>query len=172
VILRHIETVVATSRAWVLLSYRMPRTPSTRRIAVWRKLKRLGVAQLGDGLVALPEDPRTLEQLEWVAADVEAADGTAFLWRAELVASRDEQRVADGLAAARAEEYRNLIDRARGAEGEHGERRRLLEQLRRDLRQVRRRDYFPPAEAELARQTVEELATSLTVTDVVAGSAE
>lgn len=156
----------------MLLSYRIPRTPSTRRIAVWRKLKRLGVAQLGDGLVALAEGPRTLEQLEWVAADVEAADGTAFLWRAELVASRDEQRVADGLAAARAEEYRNLIDRARGAEGKHGERRRLLEQLRRDLRQVRRRDYFPPAEAELARQAVEELATCLTVTDVVAGSAE
>ncbi|MEV4644831.1 hypothetical protein [Saccharopolyspora sp. NPDC049357] len=36
---------------WVLLSYRMPREPSTPRIAVWRKLKRLGVAQLADGVV-------------------------------------------------------------------------------------------------------------------------
>ncbi len=39
---------------WVLLSYRLPREPSTPRIAVWRKLKRLGVAQISDGLVALP----------------------------------------------------------------------------------------------------------------------
>ena len=39
---------------WVLLSYRMPREPSTPRITIWRKLKRLGVAQLGDGLIALP----------------------------------------------------------------------------------------------------------------------
>ena len=38
---------------WVLLAYRLPRVPSTPRSAVWRKLKRLGVAQLGDGLVAL-----------------------------------------------------------------------------------------------------------------------
>jgi membrane AbrB-like protein len=50
---------------WVLLSYRMPREPSTPRIAVWRKLKRLGIAQLSDGLVALPADARTREQLEW-----------------------------------------------------------------------------------------------------------
>ena len=34
---------------WVLLAYRLPRVPSTPRSAVWRKLKRLGVAQLGDG---------------------------------------------------------------------------------------------------------------------------
>jgi hypothetical protein len=27
---------------WVLLSYRLPREPSTPRIGVWRKLERLG----------------------------------------------------------------------------------------------------------------------------------
>ena len=41
---------------WLLLAYRMPREPSTPRIAVWRKLGGLGVAKLGDGLVALPAD--------------------------------------------------------------------------------------------------------------------
>ena len=30
---------------WVLLAYRLPRVPSTPRSAVWRKLKRLGVAE-------------------------------------------------------------------------------------------------------------------------------
>jgi hypothetical protein len=49
---------------WVLLSYRLPREPSTPRIALWRKLRNLGVAKLGDGLVALPQDPRTREQFE------------------------------------------------------------------------------------------------------------
>ena len=39
---------------WVLLGYRLPREPSTPRITVWRKLKRLGVVQLSDGMVALP----------------------------------------------------------------------------------------------------------------------
>jgi len=46
---------------WVLLSYRLPREPSTPRINIWRKLKRLGVVLISDGLVALPADARTRE---------------------------------------------------------------------------------------------------------------
>src|SRR5215210_1117522 len=70
------ETMVASpSRCvWVLLSYRIPREPSTPRIAVWRRLKRLGVAQIGDGLVALPADARTQEQLEWLAEEIAEAN--------------------------------------------------------------------------------------------------
>ena len=53
-------------RRWVLLAYRMPREPSTPRIAVWRKLRRLGVAQIVDGLVAVPEsiDQRRADGLD------------------------------------------------------------------------------------------------------------
>ena len=64
----------------MLLAYRLPRVPSTPRSAVWRKLKRLGVAWLGDGLMALPADPRTREQLEWIAEDVTDHGGEAILW--------------------------------------------------------------------------------------------
>ena len=41
---------------WVLLAYRLPREPSTPRIAVWRKLRRQGAVQVLDGLVALPAE--------------------------------------------------------------------------------------------------------------------
>ena len=44
---------------WVLLTYHLPREPSTPRITLWRKLNRLGVAKISDGLVALPLDSRT-----------------------------------------------------------------------------------------------------------------
>jgi hypothetical protein len=64
----------------VLPSYRLSREPSGPRTKLWRRLKRLGVAQLSDGLVALPADARTREALEWLADDVLAADGTAGLW--------------------------------------------------------------------------------------------
>jgi hypothetical protein len=52
---------------WLTLVYRVPRQPSTPRIAIWRRLRALGVAQLGDGVVALPQDARTREHLDWVA---------------------------------------------------------------------------------------------------------
>src|SRR5258706_706677 len=65
---------------WVLLAYRLPRVPSTPRSTIWRKLKRLGVAQISDGLVALPADARTREALEWIAEDVLEYDGEATGW--------------------------------------------------------------------------------------------
>src|SRR6266700_1186066 len=61
---------VTAAEDWVLLAYRLPRVPSTPCSAVWRRLKRLGVAWMGDGLVALPADARTREQLEWIAEEV------------------------------------------------------------------------------------------------------
>ena len=46
-------------------------------------LKRLGVAQLSDGLVGLPADARTSEHLEWIAQEVREAGGQASVWLAE-----------------------------------------------------------------------------------------
>ena len=39
-----------------------------------------------------------------------------------------------------------------------GQRRRTLSRLRRELRRIRARDYFPPPERQLAQEAVEELA--------------
>jgi hypothetical protein len=145
--------------AWLLLNYRLPREPSTPRITVWRKLKRLGVAQLGDGLVALPADARTQEQLEWVAEEIGEAGGSSSLWRARLTSRSQERALIRGLAEARADEYRAIRDRAALAAGStDAERLRALGRLRSDLRRVHRRDYFPPPERDLARAAVQGLA--------------
>lgn len=144
---------------WVLLSYRVPREPSTPRIAVWRALRRLGVAQIGDGLVALPADARTQEQLEWVAGQVVEAAGTATVWRATMTSRASERVVVKEMAAARAAEYQAVGDRARSLAGSPAvDRGRAVASLRRELRQVTRRDFFPPPEREEARALVEHLA--------------
>ena len=143
---------------WVLLSYRMPREPSTPRIAVWRKLKRLGVAQLADGLVALPADARTREHLEWLADEVLDAGGTAGIWIAHPASVSQERDLAASMAEARAVEYRAVIAEARGAAGlDEGARQSAARRLRAELRRVTRRDYFPPPERERARLAVEAL---------------
>jgi len=140
---------------WILLAYRVPREPSTPRIAVWRRLKRLGVAQLADGLVALPLDARTREQLEWVADEVRQADGEATLWLAHPVSATSERRLATELAEARAGEYRAVIEEA-DAIAVPG--RRTIQRLRRELRRINRRDYFPPPERRAAKAAVDALA--------------
>lgn len=145
---------------WVLLSYRLPREPSTPRITVWRKLKRLGIAQISDGLVALPADARTREQLEWIADEAIEAGGSAAIWLARPAALAQERELAAGMAAARAQEYRAVIDQASEAAAATGAETRsaVARRLRAELRRIARRDYFPPAERDRARAAVRDLA--------------
>src|SRR5215210_6758334 len=116
---------------WVLLAYRIPREPSTPRITVWRKLRRLGVVQVLDGLVALPADARTREQLEWLADEVLEAGGEATVWLGRLGSAAQERALAARMAEAIREEYRRLLDGATSARAEpDAVRRRTLGRLR------------------------------------------
>ena len=143
---------------WVLLSYRMPREPSTPRISVWRQLERIGVARLGDGLVGLPADPRTREQLDWIATEIRQADGTATVWLGTPASPDEEEAIVDGLRTARAAEYDAITGKATvAATAAADERARALRRLREELRKVARRDFFPPPQRERAQAAVEAL---------------
>lgn len=112
-------------------------------------------------MVALPEDARTREQLEWVADQVLEAGGTALLLRSETLTAADERHLVGVLSSARADEYDELADRVTdllvaGPIGEV-ERRRVLKSVRRDLRTIQRRDHFPPTERDRASFQVAEL---------------
>lgn len=144
---------------WVLLSYRLPREPSTPRIAVWRKLKRLGVAQIRDGLVALPAGPRTREQLEWVAEEVTDGGGSAAIWLARPATRAQEDQLVQAMTAARAAEYQALIAAAaEAADGDPAALASAVRRLRNELRAIQRRDHFPPAERDQAQAALQALA--------------
>ena len=85
---------------WALLAYRLPREPSTPRIAVWRKLRRLGVVQLVDGLVALPSSPANVEALDWLADEVIEAGGEAWTFTARPGTKRQDAALRAQIAAA------------------------------------------------------------------------
>jgi hypothetical protein len=145
---------------WVLMTYRMPREPSTARVGVWRKLKRLGVAQLADGVVALPADARTREQLEWLADEVVESGGAATVWDARPGGRYAERELAEAMTRARAAEYRAVADEARSVSPGGSARQSTVRRLRSELRKIGRRDYFPPPERAEARRAVDELAAS------------
>ena len=98
-----------------MLVYRVPRTPSTPRIALWRKLRRLGVVQVVDGVVALPLDSRNREQLEWLADEVSDAGGEATIWVTETATAAQERALAGAMAERVAGEYRAIMADAAGA---------------------------------------------------------
>jgi hypothetical protein len=156
------DASATTGGQWVLLAYRLPREPSTPRIALWRKLKRLGVVQIGDRLVGLPLDSRTRGALEWVAEDVLEAGGDAAIWLAASPSRRQERELASRMAEAIAAEYRAVAAAAHAVADETpAVRRRTLARLRRELQRIRRRDFFPPPERRRAEDAVEGLARAL-----------
>src|SRR5215472_12128938 len=148
---------------WVLLTYRLPREPSTPRSAVWRQLRKLGVAQISDGLVALPAAALTREQLEWVAEEVTDAGGTAGIWLARPATRAQEDNLARSMAAARAAEYQALFAAAATAADNADPliRANALRRLRNELRAIQRRDYFPPADRDQAEAAVQAIADVL-----------
>src|SRR5213596_2112195 len=92
---RHTVCAMPSGRTeWVLLTYRLPREPSTPRSALWRRLRRLGAVQVLDGLAALPLDARNREQLEWLADEVVEAGGEATIWIGELGSATQDRELA------------------------------------------------------------------------------
>jgi hypothetical protein len=99
---------------------------------------------------------------EWVGGQVEEAGGTATLWRAQLTGRAQEKALVERMAAACALEYEAISARARAAaELPDPDRDRMVQTLRRRLRQVTRRDFFPPPPRDQARHLVQALANGV-----------
>ena len=144
---------------WVLFVYRLPREPSTPRIALWRALRRLGAGQLLDGLVALPADNRTREQLEWLADEVIEVGGEASVWLARPGSAAQERALARRMREAVSAEYQSVVvDAQASLAASAGRRKRTLGRLRRELRRISRRDSFSSSVREEAAAAVELLA--------------
>lgn len=147
--------------AWILLSYRLPPGPTRSRIAVYRRLKRLGATVLHDSIWLLPADPKTREDFEWLAEEIEEGGGTALLWEAHDFSADQERAIVTRFREDAAERYealaetgndirrtaRRLAHHARPAQ-------RQLVALERALRLARRRDYFRAPGREHAERAV------------------
>src|SRR5919108_149252 len=122
------------ARTWLLLLYRIPREPAAPRVAVWRKLKRLGALLLHDAVWVLPVTPWTAEQFRWIAAEIVEAGGDAMVWEARLALGQDE-RMVEQFAAQVDAPYAEIL-------AELAQEQADVLALSRRYQQVSRQDYF------------------------------
>jgi hypothetical protein len=156
---------------WLLCSYRLPREPSRLRLAVWRRLKRVGAVMVHDGLWVLPGDAKTREDFEWLAEEIEERGGSVMLWEARSVPVGQDSTVVMRFRAEVEERYAIIAQAAkkvlrtgkrRGSTAQSLE--KAMQQLRgleRTLRLERRRDYFRGPGRQQAEETVQAAAAEI-----------
>ncbi|HKI04125.1 MAG TPA: chromate resistance protein ChrB domain-containing protein [Thermoanaerobaculia bacterium] len=148
---------------WLGLSYTLPSaSASSKRVAVWRRLQKLGAVSPTGSLYILPAGEDSAEALGWLAQEIEDGGGEALVLRVDRFEETAEQaaeaRLIELFRASSDEEYRKIAAEAEEAlepAGQKGLRERL-EKLRRRFGEVARIDFFqapegPRATAALAR---------------------
>lgn len=136
------------SQEWVLLVYTLPREPSAPRVALWRKLKKLGALLTHDAVWTLPSTSATREQVLWLTQEIREAGGSAHVWIArEELQGQNDQLIAAFLE--RAEQgYAEILHALGDSTSSHAD-------LARSYCQVRAIDYFNAPSGEQVRARLE-----------------
>ena len=140
-----------------MLIYRVPTEPASKRVGVWRDLKRLGALYLQQCVCIFPDLAGVREDVDQVAAKIPALGGETFLLEVPRLQPHDEQRIVEAFRAQRAREYAEIVEECetkfvKEVEFEHFRQNYTfeeaeeidqdLEKIRRWFDRVRDRDWF------------------------------
>jgi hypothetical protein len=156
---------------WLVFSYSLPsKAQSSPRVALWRRLRRLGAITLTGGLHVLPAREEDLEAFQWLAEEVQQAKGEAVVMRVEQFEGLTDADLIERFRRARAEDYAALeaqasaLDerpRARLKSEERSRLRERLERLRRQHADIARIDFFDAPEGSLIAAQLARIAQGL-----------
>jgi hypothetical protein len=143
--------------SWRVLIYRVPTEPASKRVAVWRDLKRLGALYLQQCACIFPDIPGLTDEVQQVADKIPALGGETFLLEVPRLKPEDEARIVEAFRVQRANEYAEIIEECetkfvKEIEFEHfrqnysfeeaEEIEQDLDKIRRWFDRVRERDWF------------------------------
>jgi hypothetical protein len=133
--------------SWLLLLFSLPTNRNTERVAVWRRLKKMGAVQIKTSTYLLPDEAAQYEQFQWLAQQIRDYGGDSTLVRAQEIEGLTREKVISLFNAARDKEYADLrkalqgfISRRRKSDAEFVA--AELERLTRQLRELRAIDFF------------------------------
>jgi len=102
---------------WVAFSYNLSaKKKSSTRVALWRRLQRLGAISPVGGVHLLPANDSCLESFQWLAQEVRQADGQAVVMHIDSFDGMDDAEIVELFQAARKADYAELDQQATGVE--------------------------------------------------------
>jgi hypothetical protein len=141
---------VITSTSWLLLLFSLPTNRNTERVAVWRRLRKMGAVQIKTSTYLLPDEPAQYEQFQWLAQQIRDYGGDSTLVRAQEIEGLTKEKVIAMFNDARVKDYAEL---RKSLQGFIGRRKKMdadsaaaeLERLTRQFREIREVDFFDSA---------------------------
>src|SRR5204863_2582083 len=94
--------------AWLLLLFSLPTNRNTERVAVWRRLKKMGAVQIKTSTYLLPDESAQYEQFQWLAQQIRDYSGNSTLVRAQEIEGLNTEKVVAIFNDARAKDYAEL----------------------------------------------------------------
>src|SRR5260370_18125059 len=94
--------------SWLLLLFSLPTNRNTQRVAVWRRLKKIGAVQIKTSTYLLPDEPAQYEQFQWLGQQVRDYGGDSTLVRAQEIEGLTREKVFSLFNTARDQEYSAL----------------------------------------------------------------
>jgi DNA-binding transcriptional regulator PaaX len=95
--------------AWHLLIHSIPPRPLYLRAKVRQRLERLGAVALKNSVYVLPAGDETLEDLQWLAGEIVAGGGQAYIASGQLLFGVTEEEMVAAFRAARQSDYESLL---------------------------------------------------------------
>jgi hypothetical protein len=97
--------------AWLLLTYKVPTEPASKRIAIWRRLKGMGAVYLQNGVCVLPKTVDHVRWLKMLENDVSEANGECVILETIALDRGQAEKVINRFKADRDDAYEEFIDK-------------------------------------------------------------
>lgn len=154
---------------WLLLTYKVPPEPTTKRIALWRRIKGMGAVYLQNGVCLLPKTEDHARRLKMMENDIAKMGGDCLILETVALDRAQEEKVIARFKADRDDQYREFLGRCADFEAEIAKEVAIqkftyaeLEEEDTDLRKlqgwfakIRKLDFYGAALAEEAAQRLE-----------------
>jgi hypothetical protein len=142
---------------WLLLLAQLPKSPSSARVALWRRLRAAGATTMVNSAWVLPETAPHTELLEQLRDVVLRQGGTVFVLSVSVASPEENETIVARFRTDRAREYDEFAERCTALLDEIGKETRVekytfaemeeteqdLEKLVRWLAKIQARDFFP-----------------------------
>jgi len=99
------------SYPWLLLTYKVPPEPASKRVALWRRLKGMGAVYLQNGVCLLPKTDDHARRLKMLENDISEMGGEAVILETVGLDRMQEDKVVARFKADRDDAYREFIDK-------------------------------------------------------------